>query len=945
VQDYAARNIHASPGVAIREFPLKQGHGTADYMLYVDQQAVGVVEAKKVGETLSAVEVQTEKYATGVPDEVPAPRRPLPFQYQSTGVETYFTNLLDPEPRAREVFHVHRSATLAEWVGLRPGVAAAASSLPAAAESGAPYLSALRSRLRNLPPLNETGLWQAQVRAIQGLERSFAEDRPRALIQMATGTGKTFTAVTSVYRLIKFGGARRILFLVDRANLGRQALSEFQRYTTPDDGRKFTELYNVQHLTSNKIDPAARVVISTIQRLYSILQGEELDQEADERSAFEVGGFGAADPLRVVYNQAVPIEAFDVVVVDECHRSIYNLWRQVLDYFDSFLVGLTATPSKQTLGFFNQNLVMEYGHEEAVLDGVNVGGSVYRISTRITEGGSKVEAGHYVDRRNRETRTKRWEQLDEDFEYAGNQLDRDVVAMDQLRTVVQTFRDKLPTEIFPGRTEVPKTLIFAKDDSHADDVVRMVREEFGKGNAFAEKITYRSNTARVVTKEVGPDGQEVEKVTYVSTGIKPEDLISSFRNSYNPRIAVTVDMIATGTDIRPLEIVMFMRNVRSRLFFEQMKGRGVRTILSDDLQRVTPDARVKDRFVIVDCVGVCEQSLVDSPPLERNPSIPLQKLLDLVASGSTDVEVVSTLASRLARLDLHLSEQQQATVKELAGGKSVNDIASDIVDALDPDRQVEQARADEGLGTDEQPSEEAVAAVGRSLMIDALKPIAQSPNLRNELENARRQLEQTIDTVSKDEVLVAGYSPEAVERARSVVESFKRFVAANRDEITALQILYARPYRHGLRFADIRELTEKVQAPPNLLQPETVWRAYETLDRTKVRGSGYRTLTDLVSLVRHVMNPDGDLVPFSDQVLERFGQWFEQQQSDGRSFTDEQLRWLELIRDEIAGSVAIDVSAFDYAPFNALGGVGKAHQVFGSDLGALLGDLNEALTT
>ena len=335
---------------------------------------------------------------------------------------------------------------------------------------------------------------------------------------MASGAGKTFLAVTFIYRLIKFAKAKRVLFLVDRSNLGRQTYKEFQQYVAPIDGRKFTELYNVQHLTSNKIDPVSKVCITTIQRLYSMLKGEELDPNDEEGSVFEEGAPVAESPKEVVYNPAIPIEDFDFIVTDECHRSIYNLWRPVLEYFDGFIVGLTATPSKQTFGFFNQNLVMEYPHERAIADGVNVGYEVYRIRTKIGEEGSKVDAGFYVDKRDKATRSTRWEKLDEDLEYASSQLDKNVVSIDQIRTVIRTFKEKLSTEIFPGRKNVPKTLIFAKDDSHADDIVHLAREEFGKGNDFCQKITYR-------------------------TSGKPEELITAFRNSYNPRIAVTVDMI------------------------------------------------------------------------------------------------------------------------------------------------------------------------------------------------------------------------------------------------------------------------------------------------------------------------------------------------------------------------------------------------------------------
>jgi type I restriction enzyme R subunit len=303
---------------------------------------------------------------------------------------------------------------------------------------------------------------------------------------MATGSGKTFTAVTTIYRMIKFAEAKRVLFLVDRANLGRQTLKEFQQYVSPYSPYKFTEEYIVQQLKSNQINKTARVCISTIQRLYSMLKGEEIDPELEEESLFDHSDL-FKEPMPVEYNPAVPIETFDVIITDECHRSIYNLWRQVLEYFDAFIIGLTATPNKQTFGFFNQNLVMEYPHEKAVADGVNVNYDVYRIRTKITREGSKVEAGYYVDIRDRETRAIRWERLDEDLEYSADQLDKDVVAHDQIRTVMQTFRDKLFTDIFPGRKDVPKTLIYAKDDSHAEDIVKIIREEFGKGNEFCQR--------------------------------------------------------------------------------------------------------------------------------------------------------------------------------------------------------------------------------------------------------------------------------------------------------------------------------------------------------------------------------------------------------------------------------------------------------------------------
>ncbi len=916
VQDRVTANPHAALGVAIREFPLKSG--PVDYGLYVAGAVAGAVEAKREGFTLTGVEVQSQRYSQGLPDALPAYRRPLPFLYESTGNETQFTNLLDPEPRSREVFTFHRPETHLGW--LQQAGYEQIRTLPSVTETPAPYEAGatLRARLKTLPPLMTDGLWPPQITAIENLETSMAANKPRALIQMATGSGKTFTAANFTYRLAKFAKAKRILFLVDRGNLGRQARKEFEQFVTPDDGRKFSELYVVQHLNSNVLDPTAKVVIGTIQRLYSMLRGEEeLPEEADELSTFEAAPTLAKAPLPVAYNPRLPIETFDVIVTDECHRSIYNLWRQVLEYFDAFIIGLTATPSKQTLGFFHQNLVMEYDHEKAVADGVNVDFDVYEIRTEITQAGSKVDAGLFVDKRDRQTRQRRWEQLDEDLVYDASQLDRAVVAQDQLRTVVRTFRDKLFTEIFPGRSEVPKTLIFAKDDSHAEDIVRAVREEFGKGNDFCVKITYKT------------------------TGAKPEDLLASFRNSYNPRIAVTVDMIATGTDVRPIEIVFFMRTVRSRTFFEQMKGRGVRIINPTDLQAVTPDARAKTRFVIVDSVGISHEDLTDTTSLEKKPTVSFEKLLEQVAFGNREADVLSSLASRLARLDRQLTPTERQLLADLTGGHAIRDLAAALVDALDPDVQLEAARQAAG---EPEPSATAVEEATTRLLAEAAKPIAANPDLRAKLIEYQRSYEQTIDTTSVDTVLKAGYSEEATEAAQGIAQDFQTFIRDHRDEIGALQILFSSPRRRRLTFEQVRELAEAIKRPPRQWTPDVLWQAYERLDKSRVHGSGGRMLTDLVSLVRFAVHEEDELVPYADQVRGRFSNWLAQQSSAGREYTDEQLHWLRMIRDQVATSLGIEIGDFEYVPFNQEGGARKAVALFGSELPNLLDGLNEALS-
>lgn len=886
VQDYRAFNPAAAKGVALREVPLKSGR--CDYLLLIDRKAVGVIEAKKTGATLSIVAEQSSHYGVNLPDFIEAVTKgTLPFLYESTGIETFFRDQRDPEPRSRRVFSFHRPETLAAWLSEE---------------------DTLRGRLAALPsahPLAKDGMRGCQIDAIAALEKSFAADHPRSLIQMATGAGKTYTACAFTYRLIKHSGARRVLFLVDRANLGRQAKAEFDQFVTPDTGRKFTELYNVQHLTSNKLDPVARVTICTIQRLYSILRGEtEFDEDIDEKSGFELA---AADerPRDVAYNPTVPIEQFDFVITDECHRSIYNLWRQVLEYFDAHLIGLTATPSKQTIGFFNQNLVTEYGHERAVAEGVNVGYEVYRINTQVTAQGGKVEKGFYVDKRSKETRARRWQRLDEDFGYTAKELDRSVVVPSQIRTVITAFKDALFTELFPGRTLVPKTLIFAKDDSHAEDIVHIIREVFGKGNDFAKKITY---------KAYDPETKRYEK---------SETLIQEFRTSPQLRIAVTVDMIATGTDIKPLECLLFLRDVRSRVYFEQMKGRGTRVLSSTDLQAVSgADAVAKTHFVIVDAVGVCESDKTDSRPLERQRSVPFDKLLLGVALGKRDEDTLTTLAGRLAQLDREITPPQRKQLSELAGGKTLSDLSVALLRAFDPD---------------ESPVKR------KELVASACAPF-DLPALRDALAKAKSDAEQTIDTVTTDSVLAQGFDGIAKEQAAGLVRSFRDYIEKHHAEIAALQILYSRPYSKRLTEPDLKELEKKLQQNHAAWTEDRLWDAFAATAPGKVQGrSQAGRFADLVALVRFALERQPVLKPFSESVHERFDEWFEDKSKANIKFSPEQIAWLNLIRDHIATSLTIEPEDFDYSPFSQQGGLGKAHQLFGPRLPQLLNELNTVL--
>jgi len=908
VQIMSQLNLYASSGVAVCE--VRSEGGPADYILFVEGKALGVVEAKKEGTPLSSVAEQSARYSHA---KKWIPQRwadPLPFTYESTGVETNFVDLRDPDARSRPVFAFHRPETLLALVQ-QPDT--------------------LRSRLRALPDLITTGLRDCQIHAVRGLERSLAENRPRSLIQMATGSGKTFMAVTQAYRLIKHAKAKRILFLVDRANLGRQTLTEFQQYPTPDDGRKFTELYNVQQLGASGIDPVCSVTISTIQRLYAKLMNNELEDEADELSGWERDGTGRPDrePLPVSYNPAIPIEEFDFIIIDECHRSIYNLWRQVLEYFDAFLVGLTATPSRATLGFFNRNLVTEYPHIQAVADGVNVGYDIYRIKTRVTEGGTNLDAGFDYQKRHRLTRAKRWAIQDQDQAIAKTQLDRSVVVPDQIRTIISTFRNILFTELFPERPAraarmgqdspwVPKTLIFAKDDNHAEDIVTIVREEFAKGNDFCKKVTYKA-------------------------GSKPEELIKAFRTSPEFRIAVTVDMIATGTDIKPLECLLFLRDVRSQLYFEQMKGRGTRTIDSTDLATVTPDAGTKTRFILVDAVGVTESDKTDSRPLERKPTTPFDKLLLQIAMGDRDEDTLNSLANRLARLDRSLTTEDKHELQAL-GGISIRQLAANLLRATDPDEI--RSLATQSLPDGTEPSEEQIRQAALELANEAAKPLAANPSFRTLLEEKRRDREVTIDHLTGDEVIEAGYDED---RARQLVTSWRQFLEEKLDEITALQILYNRPHaKRHLVYEELKDLAEAVTRPPYHLAPAEVWKAYEHLEKRPLTADPVGILTNLITLVRHTADPEATpLDPFPEVVESRFQQWLAQH---GDRFNDAQRHWLEIIKTYIAlnGAFATDnqTAYLDaWQSVNSDEGVplAVAKRVFGNDPKPIIEELNEVL--
>ena len=889
IQDLKRLNLTASLGVAVREFPTSTGE--VDYALFVDGKPVGVVEAKQsqAGQSITDVEVQSGRYANSTFKWVKNDYT-IRFAYEATDKLIRFTDYKDIKYRSRTVFSFHRPETLFDLIQ-QPDT--------------------IRNNMKQFPLLDVKGFRKCQINAINNLDQSFADNRPRALVQMATGAGKTFTAITSAYRLLKYGKMKRILFLVDTKGLGEQAEREFLAYTPNDDPRSFSQIYGVRRLKSSYMPNDVQICISTIQRMYSILKEEELDESAEEAPFVEYVTAESKAPKEVAYNEKYPPEFFDCIIVDECHRSIYNVWSQVLTYFDAFIIGLTATPDNRTFAFFNENIVSEYTREQAIIDGVNVGEDIFLIETEVGKNGAHLMK-QMIEYRDRLSRAKRWRQMDEDVDYVPSQLDKKIVNPSQIRTVIRSFKENLFTTLFPRRKEVPKTLIFAKTDSHADDIVQIVREEFGEGNDFCRKITYAVDN--------------------------PESVLSSFRNDYNPRIAVTVDMIATGTDVKPIECLIFMRDVKSKNYFEQMKGRGTRVLSKEDLQKVTPSATEnKDHFVIVDAVGVTKSRKSDTRPLERKPTVSMKELMMNVALGAKDKDTLTSLANRVIRLNSQMTQAEREQFKEKVGA-TAGCVAERLLNAFDADIIFEQAQKNTGVS---EPTEEQIKVAQRELVQAAVAPF-HNPDIRDYIENVRRNHDQIIDSVNLDSVIFAGFDVQQEKNVNKVISSFHTFIEENKDEIVALRIIYDAAYKERpMVIEKLKELYEKLKSEG--ITVERLWDCYAIKQPDKVKRSAMTQITDLISIIRFEMGYADTLTSFADKVNYNFMQWTFKKNAGHIQFTEEQMDWLRLIKDHIVDALSILPEDLELTPFDRKGGLLGFYDAFGDEYEKILQEMNEEL--
>ncbi len=908
LQDRADFDRTAALGVAVREFRTNAGN-EVDYALFVDGFPCGIIEAKEdnkgVNLVIDALN-QNEGYQNeGLKGNYN--KDDIRFIYEATGNIIQYKDLKDPSPRSHPIYSFHKPENLKKLI-----------------EEYKNHIlykgTTLRKRLQNFPELPPDGFRDCQVTAVLGLEKSFGKNHPRSLIQMATGAGKTYTAITSVYRLLKFAGAKRILWLVDTNNLGEQAESEFKNYKTYDTKQKFSDLYSVERIQKSYIQETTNVTITTIQRLYSMLcndldnfaEGSDEEQQTDDGSIREVQ-----------YNPRYTPEYFDFIIIDECHRSIYHKWSQVFDYFDAFLIGLTATPSSQTYAFFRKNVVSEYSHEQAVVDGVNVGSfGTFIIKTEKQQNGgtiSRLEQRLHI--RDKRKRTERWEVVDEDETYEGKELDRSVVNFDTIRVILSTFRDSWKKwDYFVDRKELPKTLIFAKDDSHADDIIRIAKEVFGEGDDFIKKITYQSEESE-------------------------SELLHNFRNEYYPRIAVTVTKIATGTDVKCIEILVFMRDIRNENFYEQMLGRARRVLSKDELVQASPSATsAKLGYVVVDAVGITESPKMQTKASgDPKPTIAFITLLDDIANAETDEELFKAAAGRITRLEKTLTKKQKEEFIEISGGVSIKELASNLENAHNVDAVEYQAKQEnpdyDTMSEDQQ--EECRKKVIVKRCHEAALPINKKA-VRDFLMKVKGANDQTIDP-ALDSLINASVKPI---QETDVISSFREFISneSNRTNIEALDIIYRQNYKNRpITEAMIHNLFDKMREFNASLTQQNIFIAYREMTKSK---SAFKQLADIIQIIKYEWKFIEELTPFADDVRNRFKKWvFEKNQKSNSNnpFTEEQMVWLRLIRDHIAANASISIESLKIGQFAQMGGTAKFVKVFGPTCKELLNELNVAL--
>ena len=826
--------------VAIREGLLK-GNLEADYFLFINGKAVGVLEAKREETDAFASKVceQVALYARSVPNIYQTYQKPLPFIFTSNGKELYFCDFREPDSYFKPIMAIPTPHELVKKLGIEDTFA-------------------------GLPTLKKNGLRDCQYEAVTELEKSFRAGQKRALMVLATGAGKTYTACLAAYRMLSYTPMRRVLFLVDRNNLGKQAGGEFGTFRLTENGDAFNTIFTVNRLRSSSIPSDSNVVISTIQRLFSFLKGEAIEDNDDDDESEPI------EEVTLPPNPNLPHDYFDMIIIDECHRSIYGNWRKVLEYFDTArLVGLTATPIPETMAFFDNNRIVNYTLEKSIVDGVNVDCRVYRIKTQVTETGGAILEGEKVKEETRYTGEVKTVSNKETKTYTNKELNRSVINPAQIKLILSTYRDVVYTELFndpqrePNMDYLTKTLIFALNEAHATNIVQIAKEVFGRtDDRFVQKITYSAGDSN--------------------------ELIRQFRNDKDFRIAVTCTLVATGTDVKSLEVVMFMRDVESLPLYIQMKGRGVRTIGDEQLRNVTPNAFSKDCFYLVDAVGVTEHektipTATDEPTTK---TITLKELLERISHGYIPDEYLKRLAATLARIFNKADDSQRAEFARLSHD-DMKELSARIYDAL------EKGILPPFISTNESNNERK----------GLVSPLANHADARKYLLILAAGFVNTL-MPGEDTLISKGFS---IEDAKTTTEAFEEFCKENADEIEALRIIYNNE-GEPITYLMLKDLENKLKMANNHFTPKQIWNSYAILSPNKVKRSTTKeesdALTNIIQLVRfayHQIERLDSVVATSKQY---FNLWLGQAQ---REITDKQREVISRIVDYIASNGACTV--------------------------------------
>ena len=826
--------------VAIREGLLK-GNLEADYFLFINGKAVGVLEAKReeTDAFSSIVCEQAALYARSVPNIYQTYQKPLPFIFTSNGKELYFCDFREQDHYFKQIMTIPTPHELVKKLGINDYFA-------------------------GLPTLRKKGLRDCQYEAITELEKSFRSGQKRALMVLATGAGKTYTACLAAYRMLSYTPMRRVLFLVDRNNLGKQAEGEFGTFRLTENGEVFSTIFTVNRLRSSSIPSDSSVIISTIQRLFSFLKGDAIeDNEDDDENE-------PTEEVALPPNPNLPHDYFDMIIVDECHRSIYGNWRKVLEYFDTArLVGLTATPIPETMAFFNNNRIVNYTLEKSIVDGVNVDCRVYRIKTQVTETGGAILEGEKFKEETRYTGEVKTVSSKETKTYTNKELNRSVINPAQIKLILSTYRDVVYTELFndpqrePNMDYLPKTLIFALNEAHATNIVQIAKEVFGRtDDRFVQKITYSAGDSN--------------------------ELIRHFRNDKDFRIAVTCTLVATGTDVKPLEVVMFMRDVESLPLYIQMKGRGVRTIGDEQLRNVTPNAFSKDCFYLVDAVGVTEheKTIPTATDEATTKIITLRELLECISHGYISDEYLKRLAATLARIFNKADDSQRKEFARLSHD-DMKELSARIYDAL------EKSTLPPFVST-EKPNLERKGLVS---------PLANHADARRYLLILAAGFVNTL-MPGEDTLISKGFS---IEDAKNTTEAFEEFCRENADEIEALRIIYNNE-GEPITYSMLKDLEHKLKMANNHFAPKQIWNSYAILSPSKVKRSTTKeesdALTNIIQLVRYAFRQIERLDSVVTTSKQYFNLWLGQNQ---REITDKQREVISRIVDYIASNGACTV--------------------------------------